>query len=176
MLPVLGFIAFWVILGGGLFFVAARGGIGPAREVLHVQTRGGRKFVNVVLAAVYVGFGVVLPAVILTGNHSNADAQIGGIRLTAAMKQGRELFGEHCAVCHTLSAANAVGKVGPNLDTLKPPESLILHTLQNGCLQNPPTPSSPETCLGNGTMPADIVQGRQALQVAEFVSKVAGKE
>ena len=30
-----------------------------------------------------------------------------------------ELFGENCAVCHTLAAANAVGKVGPNLDQLE---------------------------------------------------------
>ena len=41
------------------------------------------------------------------------------------------------AVCHTLSAANAVGKVGPNLDTLKPPYGLVLNTINNGCLQDP---------------------------------------
>ena len=30
------------------------------------------------------------------------------------------LFSENCASCHTLAAANATGKVGPNLDDLKP--------------------------------------------------------
>jgi cytochrome c551 len=176
MLAVLGFVAFWVILGGGLFFIAARGGIGPARETLHVQTRSGRRFVNVVLVAVYIGFGVIVPAMILVGNANNSSAQVGGVKLTSAEKQGRELFGEHCAVCHTLAAANAVGKVGPNLDTLKPPSELILHTLEYGCLADPLSSSSPETCLGNGTMPADIVEGRQAQQVAAFVARVAGRE
>ena len=176
MLPVLLFVLFWVVVAGSLFFVAARGGIGPAREVLHVQTRGGRKFFNALLVIVYVGFGIVIPAVILVGNNNKSNAQIGGIKLTAAEKQGRTLFGEHCAVCHTLAAANAEGKVGPNLDVLKPNEPLILHTLQNGCLQSPPSGTSPETCLNYGTMPPDIVEGRQANQVAAFVARVAGKE
>ena len=83
-----------------------------------------------------------VPAALLTGNHANASAQVGGIKLTAAEKTGRELFGEHCAVCHTLAAANAVGKVGPNLDMLKPPASLVLHTINNGCLPNAADPSS----------------------------------
>jgi len=77
-------------------------------------------------------------------------------------------------VCHTLAAASAVGKTGPNLDQLKPPASLVLHTLKNGCLQKPVGNQAHETCLAYGTMPADIVQGKQAQQVAEFVAKVAG--
>jgi hypothetical protein len=31
-----------------------------------------------------------------------------------------------------------------------------------------------QICLGYGTMPADIVEGRQAQDVAAFVAKVAG--
>ena len=125
----------------------------------------------------YVGFGVAIPLGFLIGNHANANAQVGGYRLTAAMKQGRLLFGRHCGVCHTLSAANAIGKVGPNLDTLQPTPTmqLVLHTINNGCLASPP-PGSPETCLGYGTMPSGIVQGRQAVDVARFVAQVAGRE
>ena len=48
------------------------------------------------------------------------------------------MFGEHCGVCHTLAAANAVGKVGPNLDVIQPTEQLTLHTIMYGCLPNPP--------------------------------------
>ena len=124
---------------------------------------------------IYVIFGVALPLVILTGNHANASDQIGGIKLNAAEKSGRELFGEHCGICHTLAAANAIGKVGPNLDTLQPPASLVLDTINNGCVANPP-PNSPETCLGQGTMPAGILQGKAAQDVAAFVGKVAGRE
>jgi hypothetical protein len=74
-----------------------------------------------------------------------------------------------------LAAANAIGKVGPNLDTLKPPESLVLHTINNGCLPNAPS-NSPQQCLGQGVMPADVVEGVDAQDVASFVAKVAGKE
>jgi mono/diheme cytochrome c family protein len=125
---------------------------------------------------IYVAFGVAIPLLFLIGNKDNASAQVGGIKLTAAEKKGRELFGQHCGVCHTLAAANAVGKVGPNLDTLKPSESLVLHTILYGCLQDPSSSSAPTNCLGQGTMPAAILQGTQAQQVAQFVAKVAGRE
>ena len=128
-----------------------------------------------VLAITYVAFGIALPTVFLLGNHNNANGQVGGIKLTAAEKRGREIFGERCSLCHTLAAANAVGKVGPNLDVIQPTEQLVLHTIENGCLQNPPS-GSQEACLGEGTMPADVVQGIDATEVAKFVSKVAGNE
>jgi mono/diheme cytochrome c family protein len=175
VLPVVLFIAFWVVMALGLFFIAARGGIGGARATLQSQTRGGRKVAATIFAIVYVGFGVAIPVALLTGNHANANAQIGGIKLTAAEKRGRELFGQYCAVCHTLAAANADGKVGPNLDQLKPPESLVLRTINNGCLQNAGG-NSPQACLGYGNMPSAIVQGKDAQDVAAFVAKVAGKE
>jgi cytochrome c5 len=175
MLAVWLFVAFWVVLGIALFFVAIRGGIGGVRDAFQTQTLGARRFFSATFVVLYAGFGIVLPAVLLTGNHANANAQVGGIKLTKGEKTGRELFGQHCGFCHTLAAANAIGKIGPNLDTLQPAESLVLHTIQNGCLQSPPSGSS-QTCLGNGTMPANVLQGQQADQVARFVAKVAGKE
>lgn len=169
------FVVFWLLLGAAVFFVAIRGGLSGARAVFQSQSLGVRRFIGGTFAVVYVGFGVALPIVFLTGNHANANRQVGGIRLTTAEKRGRELFGAHCGVCHTLAAANAVGKVGPNLDTIKPTDSLVLHTIQYGCLQNPP-PGSQQSCLGQGTMPANIIQGRDASDVAAFVAKVAGRE
>jgi mono/diheme cytochrome c family protein len=175
MLPVFLFVAFWVVVAGGLFAVANRGGRGAERAG-RPRSTARRRFSNVILVFVYVGFGLALPAVMLIGNANRSSAQVGGLKLTANEKAGRELFGVHCSVCHTLAATNAVGKTGPNLDTLKPSESEILHTLANGCLQDPPTPTSPQTCLGYGTMPANIVEGVQAQQVASFVARVAGQE
>lgn len=175
MLAVILFLGLWVVLGLGALFIAIRGGIGGVRATLQTQSRGGRKTAGTAFAILYVGFGIALPIALVSGNHANASAQIGGIKLTAGEKSGRELFGEHCGVCHTLAGANAVGKVGPNLDTLKPPQSLVLNTILNGCLQNPPA-NSPETCLGQGTMPSEIVEGKDAQNVADFVAKVAGKE
>jgi mono/diheme cytochrome c family protein len=175
VLAVVLFVAFWVVLGLGLFFVAIRGGAGGASATVQSQTRTGRKVMIVIFVFAYVGFGIALPAVALVGNHANANKQIGEIRLDAAAKRGRTLFAAHCGVCHTLAAANSVGKVGPNLDMLQPPAQLVVNTINNGCLQNPPQ-NSPQTCLGQGTMPSQILQGRDAQDVADFVSKVAGKE
>ena len=64
--------------------------------------------------------------------------------------------------------------VGPNLDQLKPPASLVLHTIQNGCLQKLVGKEYNSICLGYGNMPADLVQGQDARDVAQFVAAVAG--
>jgi mono/diheme cytochrome c family protein len=176
LLGVLLFIAFWVLLAFGLFFVAARGGLGGARASLHGQSHTATRLAGLVFTVILLAFGIALPAVLLTGNHANASGQVGGTKLTQGEKAGRELFGEHCAVCHTLGAANAIGKVGPNLDALKPPASLVLNTINNGCLPNASAANSSQQCLGQGVMPAGIVQGRDAQNVANFVAHVAGKE
>ena len=115
-----------------------------------------------------------MPLLFIFGNSDKSNAQVGGIKLTAAMQVGRELFGEHCAVCHTLAADNAVGKTGPDLDALQPSDGIVLHTIANGCLQKPTVLGAATTCLGYGTMPADIVEGRQAQDIAAFVSAIAG--
>jgi hypothetical protein len=176
VLSVLLFAAFWVVLGVGVFFVAFRGGPSEA-----LTARGGpgsyraRRALSWVFVVTYIAFGIILPAVFLIGNHANANGQVGGIRLTKAEQRGREIFGQRCGLCHTLAAANAVGKVGPNLDQIQPTEQLVLHTIQNGCLQNPPK-GSQEACLGQGVMPSQVVQGVDAENVAKFVARVAGKE
>jgi mono/diheme cytochrome c family protein len=175
VLPSTLFILLWVLLGLGVFFIAIRGGLGGARTIFQRQSYRARRAAGVTFTVVYVGFGVALPLVFLIGNHDNANGQVGGLKLTRAEKAGRELFGEHCAVCHTLAAANAIGKVGPNLDVIQPTRQLVLHTITYGCLQNPP-PNSQENCLGQGTMPAQILQGQQAIDVAKFVARVAGRE
>ncbi|HLH64880.1 MAG TPA: hypothetical protein VKV27_04215 [Solirubrobacteraceae bacterium] len=168
MLAVGLFAAFWVIVALGLVMLAMRGGR-PSRP----PSRRGVGAALTMFITTAIVFGVALPVLLLTGNHANASAQINGIRLTAGEKIGRELFGEHCGVCHTLSEANAVGKVGPDLDILHPAESLVLHTIENGCLPNAPSGSA-QSCLGQGVMPAGIVAGHQAQDVAAFVAAVAG--
>ena len=175
MLGVVLFVLFWVVLAVGLVFIASRGGVSGAREALQSQSRGGRRFMSSIFVITFVGFGVVLPAVFLLGNRDNANGQVGGIRLNANEKAGREVFAQRCGMCHTLAAANTTGKVGPNLDQLRPPASLVLNTINNGCVQNPP-PGSSQSCLGYGTMPAGVIEGKQAQQVAAFVAAVAGRE
>lgn len=163
MLGVVLLIVFWVVLGLGTFFVAMSGGLRGARSTLQARSRTGSRLAKFVLVVVYAGFALAIPIALLTGNHANASSQFDGIKLNAADKQGRILFGQHCAICHTLSAANATGKVGPNLDALQPPKELVLNTVKNGM------------SIGIGTMPQGLVVGNDAIDVADFVSKVAGK-
>jgi plastocyanin len=138
------------------------------------ESRSSGRIVGAAFTLVMVGFGIALPLLILTGNHSHASAKVGNVKLTQGEKNGRELFGQHCGVCHTLSAASAIGKVGPNLDLLRPPASLVLHTIDNGCLPNASGATASEVCLGQGVMPADVVTGQDAQDVAGFVAAVTG--
>ena len=125
-------------LAGILFYAAPRGKLNGLSNVMYSRKRTTSMAINVTLTVVMIGFGLVIPAIFLIANHDrSATAGTGGIKLTANEINGRELFGEHCSVCHTLSSANAIGKIGPNLDQLKPSYSTIMHTLQYGCLQEP---------------------------------------
>ncbi|HEY2637931.1 MAG TPA: cytochrome c [Solirubrobacteraceae bacterium] len=157
------FIGFWVLLGITFAYVGIRGGAGEARESLHRQSPRARHIAAGLFAVAFVGLGVAVPAVFLIGNHDNASAKFNGVKLDSDDSKGRDIFQIRCAGCHTLAAAHADGTVGPNLDDLKPPKSLVLDAIEHGRLR------------GNGNMPADIVQGQDAQNVADFVSKVAGK-
>ncbi|HWF53649.1 MAG TPA: cytochrome c [Solirubrobacteraceae bacterium] len=176
MVPVLIIAVTFLLIAVTTYLVAARGKGAGAGKVLYSQGRSTSALINIGLAVVYIGFGVVAPILILTGNHSDASANVGSVQLTVNERTGRELFGEHCAVCHTLASANAIAKIGPNLDQLKPPASLVLHTIKNGCVQVPPASDPAEACLAYGTMPADVVSGKDARDVANYVAAVAGKK
>jgi mono/diheme cytochrome c family protein len=157
------FVAFWVLLALGLFFLALRGGARGAREALQVQSYRARRLAIAGFLAVFAVLGIGVPAVLLIGNHDNASAQYAGVKLTSGDRHGRDIFGLVCSSCHTLKAARANGKVGPNLDQLRPPKALVLDALAKGRQR------------GNGTMPPGLVQGTDAQDVASFVSKVAGR-
>ena len=165
MLATAAFLAFWVVVGLVLFFIALRGGPRGARATLQSQSRGGRRTAMVLFAVFYVAIGVAVPVLILVGNHDSDVARADGaaIELTQRQDDGRMIFGEYCASCHTLAAAGADGKVGPNLDQLQPPEGLVEDAVERGRQR------------GNGTMPGGIVQGEDVAAVSAFVAAVAGK-
>jgi mono/diheme cytochrome c family protein len=155
-------VAFWLILGFGIIFIALRGGPRGARESLYTQGRFGRRAIWATIV-VLVAFGVSVPALVLAFNSAHrASAAPSGVHLDASATRGRTLFARACATCHTLHAANAVGRVGPNLDVLRPPKALILDAIANG------------RARGMGQMPALLYQGRDAEDVANFVATVAG--
>ena len=158
----IGFIIFWVVLGLGVFFVAMRGGPRGARASIYSESSTTRRVVLGVVVLVAT-FGVAVPALVLAFNGAHkASVAPGGLRLNAEEQHGRQLFAQSCATCHTLRAARAVGRVGPNLDVLRPPDALILDAIANG------------RARGMGQMPALLYQGRDAQAVARFVATVAG--
>ena len=169
------FAAFWVVLAFGLFFVAARGGLGGARAALQTQSREGRKGITAVLVVIYVGFGIAIPIMILAGNHANAAQQVGGVKLTSADRTGRELFGEHCGVCHTLAAANASARSVPtwtrsshrSRSCSTPSPTAVSRTRRRRTAGELPRPG----CDAVPALPAETREN-----VASFVAKVAGKE
>jgi mono/diheme cytochrome c family protein len=109
---------------------------------------------------------LAIAAAIIVSIHNARDAPRNGphgIKLTADEATGRELFAKTCATCHTLKAVNAVARIGPDLDVLRPTKSLVLYALANGF-------SGP-----GGQMPAGLYTGKDANDIAEFVSTVAGR-
>ena len=158
------FTLVFVALGITVLFVAISGGPGGARKRMASQSRGTRRLalVNFLLALVILGLGIPA-AVIATVDNRDDIPEANVENLTKAEEHGRELFGQRCRTCHTLKAANAVAQVGPNLDDLRPPKSLVLDAIHNG------------RARGNGQMAADLVEGQDAEDVASFVAKAVGQ-
>jgi mono/diheme cytochrome c family protein len=84
---------------------------------------------------------------------------------------GKGLFSGTCGSCHTLADAGTAGTTGPNLDT----------ALGYACSQGFDEDTIFEVVhgqidLGGPMMPADLVTGQAAVDVAAYVASVAGKD
>lgn len=154
------FILFWVALGVGLVVIALRGNR-RAKSGRAVKSRRMPRTWTLGFVVATLVFGILIPGAVIAA-FLNREATAAGVELTAQEAHGRELFGERCSNCHTLAAANASAKVGPNLDELRAPYGLVLNAIEEG------------RSRGNGQMPADLVEGEDAEAVAAFVAKVAG--
>jgi mono/diheme cytochrome c family protein len=113
--------------------------------------------------------------------RSDGDANTGSRSVPSNLETGKVLFDTNCGTCHTLYAAGTDGNFAPNLDELLAPagppsgdtaqqtitatKGRVLNAIQNG-VDSSTTP---------GRMPAKILTGRQADQVATFVANTAGQ-
>ncbi len=80
----------------------------------------------------------------------------------AQLAAGKKVFtSSGCESCHTLKDANATGKVGPDLDQLKPAQARVVRQVTNGGKIMP-------------SFKATLSQA-QIQAVATYVSSVAGK-
>jgi mono/diheme cytochrome c family protein len=104
-------------------------------------------------------------------------ATIGGCAIkhpTANLVTGKQLFVEKCGACHTLSHANTTGDIGPNLDVAFRQDradgikSASIQGLINFWIEHPnDDPAS------GAVMPAMLLTGQQATDVAAYVGAVA---
>ena|SRR5919112_71134 len=162
-MAVLAFVLFWVVLALGLLFLAMRGGPQAARRRMQATSRRGRRGAVLLFLLTILVLGIVIPAgVIATEKSRDSIPEANVTKLTALQEHGRELFGQRCRNCHTLKAANASAKVGPNLDNLAPTKGLVLDAIRKG------------RANGNGNMAANLVEGADAEAVAQFVAVAVG--
>jgi cbb3-type cytochrome c oxidase subunit III len=99
-------------------------------------------------------------------------------------QNGRTLFAAKCGGCHTLAAAGTSGTVGPNLDDSfaqaradgfkeSAIEDIVLGQIRNPGQYATGNNASDEL---KANMPADLVKGKDAEDVAAFVAANAGKQ
>lgn len=156
------FVLAFVLLGLTVVLVALRGH-GPGPRAPLMEGRAARRAWGVGLGVVIILIGLVVPGLVLAidGHKAGREAPH-GVDLNASATNGRQLFAENCSTCHTLAASNAVGKVGPNLDNLQPRMGFVLDAIEKG------------RARGAGQMPAQLLHGQDAKDVAAYVAAVAG--
>jgi len=88
--------------------------------------------------------------------------------------RGAVLFNQHCSGCHSLDAANAYGSKppgqiqggertnGPNFNVRKESKDDVLFAIRNGG-------------FSGAIMPANVVVGKDAQAVADFLAEYSGK-
>ena len=158
------FVSLFVALGLGVLLLAMSGGRRRPSKPSDSRARRTQRLAVFGFIVALIGLGVGVPAAVIGSVDSRDSIPERNVSdLTAAEKRGREVFADHCRNCHTLAAANAVAQVGPNLDQLRPPASLVLDAIAKG------------RARGNGQMAAGLVEGEQAKEVAAFIAKAVGQ-
>ncbi|WP_035127636.1 c-type cytochrome [Conexibacter woesei] len=106
-------------------------------------------------------FGVIATLVLV---HNAGSRTVDGASLNASERHGAEVFGRTCGSCHALAASQAVGAVGPNLDYVQPTDAQIRSVIAKGSQG------------AYGVMPAGLLNGTDAADVAAYVAKVASRK
>jgi mono/diheme cytochrome c family protein len=151
----------FIVAGVAVMFIAFSGGPAAAREAY--LTRGGRGF-RILIPVLYVTLGAAVPAVVIA-SRGEAEGGVGKLRsasLTEQERDGKHLFRQTCWSCHNLDAVQAQGVTGPDLDDLGLDRQRVLNAIRRGG-------------TGDGRMPARLLEGEDAENVALYVAKVAGQ-
>ena len=117
-----------------------------------------------------IAIGCLLAAALLAG--CGGEIKVPESDQTA--HRGAELFNQRCSGCHTFTEANAYGSKptgqlqggertnGPNFDVRHVAREDALFAIRNGG-------------FSGAIMPANVVTGQQAEEVADFLDKYSGK-
>jgi mono/diheme cytochrome c family protein len=154
----------FVLIGIGVGFVAFRGGPGAIRDAAARGPRRGPGF-KIALVVIYLAAGIAVPVLVITGRNE-AEGGVGPLtqkQASTTAQGGKQLFKQTCASCHNLDAVNARGVTGPDLDEIGTvTKQRVLNAIKIGG-------------TGQKRMPSGLLQGRDADEVATFVSQVAGR-
>jgi mono/diheme cytochrome c family protein len=133
-----------------------------------------------------LGAGLAAAALLAAGCGYGGAANAGGQQPDT--HSGQQLFTQACGSCHALSAAGTSGTLGPNLDNAFAadvqegyPQSVIENVVLDQ-IRLGSGPIATYTTVENGKgltpqtpMPANIVKGQDAIDVAAYVASVAGQ-
>jgi mono/diheme cytochrome c family protein len=162
-MAVLAFVLLFVLLGLGALFLGMSGGPKGARDRRKAPSRHGRRGATFLFVLSILLLGIAVPAGVIATEKSRDSIPEANVKdLTELQQRGRGLFSQRCKNCHTLAAAKATARVGPNLDDLRPPKALVLDAIEKG------------RAGGNGNMAANLVVGEDAEAVAQFVAVAVG--
>jgi mono/diheme cytochrome c family protein len=98
----------------------------------------------------------------------------------ADLDRGRDLFVAQCGTCHTLAQAGTGATVGPNLDAAfadaraSGMDNDTVEGVVQAQIANPRTVEESDPQYQKTFMPADLVTGQDAEDVAAYVASVAG--
>ena len=167
MIGLLAVILVFVLGGLAVLGLALRSG----KKANAKASKGAQRTALIGATVITLAFGLWIPALVLTYNaNSQSKGAPGGLALTAAQQKGRQVYARNCATCHTLAAANSVGKVGPSLDAIIPPIAdkkariaYINDAVVNG------------RARGMGQMPKGLIDGTDQQNVADFIATSAGR-
>src|SRR4029079_12744076 len=118
------------------------------------------------MVLLYVGLGLAVPALVIADSDPSEGAtpQLQDVKASDQIEDGKVLFRQTCTSCHTLAAANARGVTGPNLDEIgEMTPDRVLPAIKIGG-------------TGQKRMPAGLLEGHDAEDVAAYVTAVAGQK
>jgi len=160
------FLAPFVVVGVLTIVFAFSGGTRRrSRRRRRASSSGTGTALKVGVTVVALGLGLAVPAAVIASRSAGLgrSSQLADQDLSLQLREGKVLFGQNCASCHSLSASNARGATGPDLDQLgRLSDERVLNAINNGG-------------TGDLRMPAGLLEAQQAEAVSAYVSAVAGR-